>query len=114
YSETDRNFVCSHRVADAARYRVANIFEMRRIAADHRAETNQGIVFTAARHPLQHQWNLKRAWHSHDGQVLFSAAVALEPIDRAVEQLLRDKMIQAADDDADLKPAGILGSFKHV
>src|ERR1044072_7513558 len=110
-AEADGNFVIAHRGADAAGHRIADVIEMRRVAANHRAQTDKAVIFSTAGQTVGDQRNFESAWNPHHRDVLVIAAVAFQAVHGAIEEFLRDEMIVAAHDDADLQTPRIFLAF---
>ena len=73
------NLVRAHRLAQARGHRFANIIEMWRIAADHRAETNQRVEFAAGRHFVSNDGNFECPGNAHHRQISSAPPWLLKP-----------------------------------
>ncbi len=85
--------------------------EVIRLAANHRAQRDERVVVARLREPLQRERRFERAGHGDDGHVVVGDARFAQRAQRAAEQSLADRRIEARQDDGDAKAvAGEIGS----
>ena len=94
---------------EAARGLARDEVEVRRVAADDAAESDDAGVAAGLRERHRRERQLEGAGHRHDRDRIAGTPAALERAERALEQPVRDVAVEAGDDDAD-RAAGPLGS----
>jgi hypothetical protein len=97
--ERDRHVVLGARVGDSARRLAGDEVEVRRLAAHDGAHGDDGVVALAGEHATHRGGQLPRARDPHDVDVLDAGPVARERVDRALGELLRHGLVEAAGDD---------------
>src|SRR5262249_6421964 len=83
-------------------------------AAHHGAQTDHGILLALFGEPARDQRHLEGARRVSHGDVLLADAVALEPVERTLEQAGRDGGVEARDHDRDLETVTDQVAFDHL
>ena len=78
-----------------------NVIEMRRFAADKRAQANDGVIFILRSDFLSGHGNFEASGNPEDIDILFISAVPLDRIERAFDKSVGDKIIEARGDDGE-------------
>src|SRR5919108_325004 len=116
-SEPDGDSVFLSSFPDASRHRFRNVFEMWRIASNHRPQTNQRVVFPTGCHSFSDQRNFERPWNTDDGKVFLCSPMTLESIERSFKEPFCDELIESAYDDADFQASRIelaFNGYPHI
>ena len=87
---------------------------MRRAAANHRAEGDDGRVLPGARETLTGQRDFKGAGHANHAQLFRRHAVTFERIERSLQEVLDDKAVPAPHHERVAAAAGGQGAFDGV
>src|SRR5450631_4694032 len=77
-----------------------DVFKVRGVAADHRAEAHHRVDVAEARQFPRRDGNLERAWDPDHLEVARGDAALPQRLDGAVEQACGDDVVEAPDDDA--------------
>src|SRR5579872_2008307 len=109
----DRQAAGERGAADAGSDGGGDMIVVRGRAADDAAERDKRVVAARIRHSLQGKWDLEAAGHPGDRDLLLGGAVALQRVQRAVEQRPGDEVVPAADDDAEREPLGGQIAFEN-
>ena len=91
-----------------------HVFEVGGAAANHRAKGDDGVVFAAGRHLVQHHGHLEGAGQAHDGDVILVRAMTLEGVDGACFQVAHHKAVPARHHQAVAATAGDEVSFNGL
>src|SRR5215469_5855758 len=81
-----------------------DVFEVRRVAANHAAQCDHGIVATARGESADHHWQLERAGYAYHGEILGGATALVPGGARALEQAQDDEVVEARGDDRHAPP----------
>ena len=76
-------------------------------ALNHGAQRDQRGELSALRKLFDGDGHFVRARHPHDRHVFLVRAVPNQAVDGSLKQLLRQEIVEAADDDSDLQPLRI-------
>ena len=106
HAERDRHAGRHRQLRDAFRSLAGDVVEVRRGSADDRAERDDRVDLFARREAARDERDLPCAGHAHDRDVLARGAVAHERVDRALDQVVDDEVVEAARDDGERAPAG--------
>ena len=93
--------------ADGVHRPLADIIEMRGVAADDAAQANDGVIGPGVRHACGDGADLEGPRHMHDAHRRLVGTVHLQRLESALEQRLGDRGIEAGNDDADGQARGI-------
>jgi len=93
----------------AARDLGANIFVVRRFAAQDATDGDHGVGTAALCDFLRGKRNLERAGHAHDLDRVLSRARRPQCVQCARQQPLRDEAVESRDDDSEAKSRGRCG-----
>jgi hypothetical protein len=91
-----------------------DVLEMRRLAADDGAESDDARIAARLRECHRGQRQLERAGHGDDRHGLPPDACPLELVQRAREQLARDPAVEARDNDPDRPPGAARIALDHA
>src|SRR5262249_44978539 len=78
-------------------------------AADHGAEADDRVDLQVGDGEARREGELDRARHLDHGDVLLGDAVRAQRLERAVEEALRDQVVEAAADHGDLQAVAVAG-----
>src|SRR5215831_1601214 len=98
----------------AVRRLTGDVFEVRRVAADHAAECDHGIVATARGESAHHHWQLEGAGYAHHGEILCGATALVPGSARALEEARDDEVVEARSDDRHAPPTRAHFAFDCV
>ena len=102
---------CRRSSGDAARGLAGDVIEVRRGAADHRAERDHRVDAAAIDHAAHDLRQLPGAGAAHDRDVVRVAARAHDRVERARDQRLDDEPVEPARDDREPQAGGGQGAF---
>jgi len=81
------------------------VLEVRRGAADHGAEGHDRVVAFARGDAPDDEWQVERARHADDLDLLLAGTVAQQRVDCAADQRVDDQVVEARRDDRETKIA---------
>src|SRR3954468_9861410 len=94
-AETDRRLgVGAHR-GESARRLAGDVVEVRGLTTDHGADGDQAVVALAGEQPPRRHWQLPRARHPDDVDVFEDDTGFHQRVERAIYQLLDDRLVEA-------------------
>src|SRR6478672_11714078 len=96
HPEADRRVGVGAGVSEPARCLAGNEIEMRGITADYGADGDQPVIALAGEQPPRRERQLPRARHPDDVDVVVDDAVFHQRLERAIDQLLYDRLVEAA------------------
>ena len=88
-----------------------DVFEVRRLSAYDRAETNHRVVLSRTGEFERQQWNLKRSGNFVNFNRLLCGAQTIEGIERAFDQSRSNEIIPTAGNQREAKTFGIQASL---
>src|SRR5262249_51282031 len=104
YAEGHRQIVAARHLARPGRGLRRDELEVGGLAADHRPEADDRVVAPGHREALRTQRQLERPWHRGDVDRVVRDAVRAERFERAGQQPVGDRPVEAGERDPDAQP----------
>ena len=87
---------------------------MRRLAAQQTSEGHDGVDAAAGDELAGHGRNLERARRANDHHVVRLCAMPGQAIERAAQQPVDEFVVEAAGDDGEAQPRGVVVPFERT
>src|SRR3990172_3591343 len=116
HAEDDRDPGLRGGQADAVGRLLGDVVEVRGLAADHRAQADHGGVPTAGGQALRHERKLERPGDPREVEVVVPRALRAEALERSLDHLAHDDLVEARRDDREPAPPRLLepAMLSHV
>jgi hypothetical protein len=99
--EADRRLEIRAGAREAGRGLARDVVEVRRVAANDRADSDERVVALAGEQAPRRDRQLPRAGHPNDVHVIGSSAVADQGVERPVDEPLDDGLVESTGDDGE-------------